>query len=447
MMWKPVLLAACTFGLIAGSAWAEPSLELEDNQFSVSEGFTDDMAARVKADMGKVDQNELEFYVENLKNEDLAKLCAACPGIKMLTIKNCKELTSIAPLAGLKSLRKLLAEIPSVKDLTPLAGLVNMEQMDIKGELVGPDLKWMSGMTRLKSLMIREAKALTSFEGIPAAKNLSSIVLTRAVPASLEPLLALSELTSLDLSYCTITDLSPLARFPKLNELSLYGAKLKDFSPLAGCAQLRKLTYYAVEGADFSTLGQLKQLQMLKGGLTKLDDISWLAGLPDLKKFDVFAEYVKDYSPLARTKVADFQIWNMHEAVDLKTLSGAVTLKNFKLWMQKDVVGFAGLAPLVNMENLIIDRVTGKDGPIDLSFIRNMKHLKTLQLNKCAVTNIEALASCTALEKLTMTEVSGVSSLKSLKKLAGLKTLTVSKGAFPAPELTGFAATVRITQR
>ena len=447
MMWKSFLLAACAFGFAAGAACAEPSVSLSGSRFTVDEGFTDAVASKIKEDMGKVDQKNLKFYLKKFKNDDLAKLCSAYPEIRVLEIRNSSELTSIAPVAGLKNLVEIQIDADGVKDLTPLAGLVNMENIDVKSSLAGPDLKWMSGMSKLKSVTIRAGKGLTSFEGIPSVPNLSRITLSGASPASLEPLQALSNVTRLDLSYCTIADLTPLTKLAKMNDLNLYGAKLKDFSPLAGCPALRSLMYYAVEGADFSTLGKLKQIQTLKGGLTKLDDISWVAELPELRNFDVFAEYIKDYSPLAKTKVTDFQIWNMHEPVDLKTLSGAVSLKKLKLWMLKDAVGFEGLGSLVNMEELILDTVAGKDAPVDMSFVKNMAQLKDLQLNKCEVANLNALASCAALEGVTLTEVKGVDNLNMLKKLAGLKSLTVTKGAFPDAELTGFAGSVSINQQ
>ena len=432
---------------------AAPTLKLTRNTFEIAEAVDADILAQIKAGIGKVDQGKLGFSLSKIKDDDLAALCAAYPATTDLSIRDSAGLTSIAPVAGLKGLTSMRLEgSHKVADLTPLAGLTGMQSLDLTGSEFAPDLKWMSAMTKLTRVTVKgynASKKITSFEGIPSLPALKSVNLGNTTPADLTPLVsALPALETLDLSYCVIKDLSPLAKLARLKELNLYGAEVKDFSPLAGAAALRKLTYYAVTGADFSTLGKLTQVENLQGGLTKLADISWVADLPNLREFRVFAEYIKDYTPLAKTKVEHFTIWNMRETVDLTQLSGATSFSYLKLWGLKKATGFEGLATLVNIKELTIDDVNQKEGiPVDMSFVKTLANVEKLTLTSSNVINFDAVAACVKLTSVDLNKSIGITSLAALKKLPALKTLTVAKDAFPAAELEGFDAKVRITQR
>lgn len=432
---------------------ADPSVKLNRNTFEIAEAVNDAILAQVKVDIGKTTPSKLGFSLSKIKDDDLAALCSAYPGMVELSIRNSAELTSLAPLAGLKGLSSMKLEGGNkVADLTPLAGLTAMQSLELSGGELGPDLKWMSAMTKLTRISIRglsTSKKITSFEGIPSLPSLKTITLAAAAPEDLTPLVtAFPALEKLDLSYCTIKDLAPLVKLARLQELTLYGAEVKDFSPLAGIPTLKTLTYYATTGSDFSTLGKLTQVESLQGGLTKLADISWVADLPNLRELRVFAEYIKDYTPLAKTKVEHLTIWNMKEPVDLTQLSGATSFTYLKVWGLKKTTGFEGLGALVNLKELIIDDVNQKDGiPVDMSFAKSLVNVEKLNLTACNVVNFDAVATCVKLTSVDLNKSIGITSLAALKKLPALKTVTVTKDVFPAAELEGFEAKVRIIQR
>ena len=492
-----ILLIVMLLSFVSSTVYAAPTVKRSKDVFIIEEAVNDDILAKIKAEMGQVDQQYLSFALKKITNDDLAKLCAAYPGIDGLTIENSKDLTSIAPVAGLKGLRGIKLGDTKVADLSPLAGLTEMQVLELSGKELGPDLKWMSGMTKLTNIGISAGKALVSFEGIPQLPKLQRIKLNSAAPADLTPLLALPALTSIDFNGCTIKDLSPLAKLPNLTDLNLYGVTVSDFGPLSEAPHLKKLTYYATKGADYSTLGKLTQIENLQGGLSNLADIAWVADLQKLKEFRVFAENIEDYTPLAKTNVEKFTIWSMKKPTNLTQLSDVVSLKYLKLWGLKDTTGFEGLATLVNLEEFIIDDVNQKEGSVDLSFIKGLTKVKTLSLRGATLTNVDGLVSLSALKKLDAKElnaregdpaldlsfvgklgalesldlgkshvsafeavtdakaltsvnlagVSGITSLAPLKALPKLKNLTVSKDVFPAAELSGFAETVTINQR
>ena len=499
MYGKSLLFSLCAVGLMATPLLAAPQAKLNGSNFVIAEGVDDNVLSQIKADMGKVKSPaELGFALSKVKDEDLARLCQAYPDMHALSVTGSKELTSLAPLAGLKKLEalgldvgvadlsplagltgiktlkiadksatdiaplaklvnvlKLDLNLENVADFSPLAGMTKLETINVQGKSMGPDLKWMSGMTHLRRVSVTgysfgapNEKKLVSIEGLPSLPNLKDATISGAAPADLSPLVqAFPNLTRLSLSYCAVGDLAPLAHLAKLADLNLYGAHVKDFSPLAACPSLAKLTYYATKDCDYSTLGKLTQVRELKGGLTALNDISWAAGLKNLKSFDVFAEQVKDYSPLAQSGVEHFQIWKMRVPQNLASLASVKTLKNLKLWTLDDLSGEAALAGLTNLETLTIDEVNVKSGsPIDLGFLSKLSNLKNLTITKTKITNFDAVASCKALETVDLRKVEGIN-MNALKKLPALTHLIVAKNSISDADLQGFDSKVKIDQR
>jgi len=446
---KRIIATLVTLGLVSSTAVAAPSVKFSYNTFTVTEGVNDAVLAQIKADIGKADKAKLSFKLEKITNEDLARFCAAFPDAPELEVSDSKDLDSFAPVASLKNLRGFGMSRTKVADLSPLAGLTQLERLDLTGDAFGPDLKWMSRLAKLEYISLYGGDKLVSFAGIPALPALKRAAFMNAAPADLTPLVtALTGLTELKLNNCTLKDLTPLASLAKLDELNLYGAKVKDFSPLAGCAKLRTLNYYATKDSDYSTLGKLTQVEDLQGGLTDLADIAWVAALPNLKKLRVFAENVTDYTPLAKAKVEHLTIWNMKKNVDLTQLSGATSLTYLKVWsMDKGVSGFDGIGALVNLKELIINTVNKKEGDVDVAFLKTLVNLEKLELYESKILNFDTVASCAKLTDVNLVKSTGITSLAALKKLPALKSLTITKNVFPADELEGFDPKVKITQR
>ena len=490
---KNILCTMLALGLSVSAAYAAPSVNRSGSSVIVKESLTDEGLSQAREIAGSI--KTPEFKLEGVKDADLAKFCQAFPNASRLSVKG--GLTSIAPVAGLKNLTYFELEANNVTDMSPLAKLTQLTRISLKSEKMGPDLKWMTGLTALREIEINAGSALTSFEGFPALKGDPRVALNGASPADLSPLKSLGS-SKLELRYCTIQDLSPLASMPNLRELSLYGATVKDFSPLAKCAKLKQLSYYAVKDADFSTLAALKQVTELDGGLTKLDNIAFVAELPALREFDMFAEYVTDYSPLGASKVEKLQIWNMRAPdCDLSGVAKAKTLKDLRLWGVNGATNSAALANLTELQKftiassynekkgdpfdmaaakgwgklkemsisgtkvvnsgemagctsltkLTLIRVNKEGEPFSLAGVAKMPGLKSITINDSQIANFEALADCTELTTFEMKKAAGVTSLAPLKSLPNLKRVVVSKGAFPEAELGGFAQTVKVEQR
>lgn len=496
MSLKSLLCALLAIGLSFSAAYAEPSVKRSGSNITVNEALTDDGISQIKDFASQI--KTPTFRLDNIKDADLAKFCKAFPNAEKIKIEGNEEgLTSIAPVAGLKNLTSFELEAEAVKDLSPLAGLTKLTELDVTCPNMGPDLKWMSGLTALKKANVFGGSSLTSLEGFPALQGNPRVTIGGATVADLTPIQNLPN-TRIELLECTVQDLSPLAKMPNLTDLSLYGSTVKDFSPLANCAKLKSLSYYAVKGADFSTLKTLKQVTELKGGLTDLADISFVAELPALRTFDVFAEYVTDYSPLGSSKIEKLQIWNMNAPCDLSGVGKAKTLKDLKLWSVDDATNSAALAGLTELEKfhitsnynknsgqpfdmasakgwgklkemnitdtkivntkdnmgfltslqrLTLNEVNKEGEPFSLAGLGKLTNLESVTINKSQVSDFEGLSGCTGLVYIEMKNTTGVTSLAPLKALPNLKRVVVSKGAFPDSELSGFPETVKIDQR
>ena len=373
------LLILCLGGQMA---WAAPSVKRSGSTFTITEGVTEEVMAAIAKDIGQTKAEFLEFKLEKFtQNDDLAKICAAYPEMAILQIKSSQGITSIEPVGALS----------------------------------------------------------------------------------------------------------------KLNKVVFSDVGVQDFSPLSNCPELREFQHvnYDKGKVDFTTLGKVTQLTKIWVLLHDNEDISWLAGLSNLQRLLLFGGNVVDYSPLAKLPLEILHLDGAKKPVgDLGFLSGISSLETLDISNSRGVSNFAALKGLVNLTKLRLNLVNvgggeafdfavmaqmaelnylylqrtpvastkgaenlpdleyvalfglGEEGkPIDLSFLGGHADLETVLLRGSVVSNFESIAACKQIEEVGLEEVQGVSNLESLKKLPELTKLSVSKGAFPEAELTGFANT------
>ena len=158
----------------------------------------------------------------------------------------------------------------SVSDLSPLAGLTNLERLGLWQNSV-EDLSPLAGLTKLTELYL----------GINSVKDLS-------------PLAELTNLESLFLDSNGILNLSPLAGLIKLTRLSLSGNSIKDLSPLTG---LTNLKWMSLAWNSISDLAPLVANTGLGSGDTvdvrgnPLSHLSIHTHIPTLQSREVIVEF------------------------------------------------------------------------------------------------------------------------------------------------------------
>jgi pentatricopeptide repeat protein len=191
--------------------------------------------------------------------------------LQTLNLKHCKNLSDLSPLAGLSQLQTLdlsgdFRTYINISDLSPLAGLTQLQTLDLSGCKYLSDLSPLTGLTHLQTL------------NLSSCKNLSD----------LSPLTGLTQLQTLNLGYCgSLSDLSPLAGLTQLQTLNLSSCKnLSDLSPLAGLTQLQTLNLsYCQRIVLISTLGAPSALYSLEiRNSPNIRDFHHLSKLPQLKE-------------------------------------------------------------------------------------------------------------------------------------------------------------------
>ena len=138
-----------------------------------------------------------------------------------LSLRWCKTLTDLSPLAGLSALTSLsIPDGAQVTDLTPLASLTGLTSLTLSGFPELNDLRPLAGLTALTKLNLNSCLRITD----------------------LSPLADLTGLTSLDLSYChQICDIAALTALTALTRLSVASSSLTNITPLAGMTALTSL--------------------------------------------------------------------------------------------------------------------------------------------------------------------------------------------------------------
>jgi internalin A len=141
-----------------------------------------------------------------------------------------KEITDLAPVAGLKNLEKLSFCFTSVTDLSPLCNLNNLTEI------------------------ICESNGIVNLFGIP--KNLIYLNCCGNKIADLSPLANLQHLEYLLAARNEISDLSPLSKLIKLKSLHCNGNPIKTYEPLK-CLKgsLKSLTCTLIKGLTNNLYG------------------------------------------------------------------------------------------------------------------------------------------------------------------------------------------------
>lgn len=145
---------------------------------------------------------------------------------------------SLQGLECAQNLRVLAAHVDGLEDLSPLANLSELEELELNGDVGFPgpaqgliDISPLGGLTKLRQLDLGH----------------NAIV-------DLTPLAGLGELEFLALPGNAITDFSPLAEIPAPRDLILGANPITDISPLTNFSELGSVTFIASEITDLSPL-------------------------------------------------------------------------------------------------------------------------------------------------------------------------------------------------
>ena len=178
---------------------------------------------------------------------------------------NSNSIDSLEFLTNMTQLETLYISVRSV-DLAPLAGLVNLKNMELLGEFRADDLSVFSNLTQMEALLLRRATSQT----LCTAQDLSALS-------------GLTNMRRLVISVSGLDSLTGVENMKNLEELevNMMDATLTNLSPLAGLSKLRTLVL-SVGGNPPGPLS----IEALRG-LSELETVSIAPG-----------QRVEDWSPV-----------------------------------------------------------------------------------------------------------------------------------------------------
>ena len=164
-------------------------------------------------------------------------------------------------LSAMARLTYLEARNTDITDLTGLEGATNLKELELGREDVGDgswqnsnsvsDLSPLAGLTQLEGLNLRQN----------AVKDISALA-------------RLTHLTHLSVEENRVSDVSVLIRLTNLVDLWLDGNQISDISPLAGLTQVTRLGIGVNNISDISAVAGLTNLTFMRMGGNNISDIS-----------------------------------------------------------------------------------------------------------------------------------------------------------------------------
>lgn len=298
------------------------------------------------------------FFCSNLESlegvETLQKL-------SHLEIDYCAHIRNLTPLKDLKSLRKLHIRGSDIQDLSPLAGLDQLESLALVNMPKLRKITTMGSKPLLSDLTIHNCKLVANLKPLLQMESLRACSLHGFKGKQICPVFSLKNMKSLDLSMCTMEDrdLFGVLKLLQLEAVALSGAiNLQHLDNLTALVGLRRLELQCC--VNLTSLTFLKYMN----NLVELDlTCCWHAG-----SLDALAHC----PALEKLSLSAYNFREMNPAI----LERLPQLRELKM------AGWAGLK--------------------DLSCLKSLLHLEQLDIRHCtSLENIDHLAGLTQINNIT----------------------------------------------
>jgi hypothetical protein len=227
--------------------------------------------------------------------------------VRSLTVSATARIADLSFLTQVPNLETLeiTAPLEGGSDLAPIAKSVGLRHFALNGGMSVRSLDIFSGLSRLESLSIRPAHAVSDLSPLAGLTALSALHMSASLVRDLSPLAGLRDMTDLRLTSNSITDLGPLADLTRLRYLDLSGTRVADLRPLAKLTQLQYLDLSGSQIADLTPLAGLIQLRHLSLRHSRIREVGPLAGLMHLNTLDIEGTGVEDLTPLGDARRID----------------------------------------------------------------------------------------------------------------------------------------------
>jgi len=230
---KPTLLIPLTLLLLAPSPAAAEGIFPDKNLETVIR----EILKKKQIDKPKIEEADLKtIYFLDAKGRGIADLTGLekCTNLASITLTD-NQITSVAPLSGLKHCQFLDLAGNQIEDISPLGGMVKLQYLQLERNKVSR-LDGLENLENLRSLYLSDNQ-ISSLAPLASLSRLTSLYVDRNKVADLQPLGSLKWLSSLGLRNNAVTNLAPLQGLTELRYTFLQGNELTDLAPLVEMAQ------------------------------------------------------------------------------------------------------------------------------------------------------------------------------------------------------------------
>ena len=312
--------------------------------------------------------------------------------------ENSNSVSDLSPLAGLTQLEALDFWQNSVSDISALAGLTNLTHLGLVGNNIS-DVSVLTGLTNLESLWL---------DGNPIA--------------DISPLAGLTQLTRLGLDNTSISDISALAGLTNLTWMRMERNNISDLSPLVANTGLGEGDEVHVRGNPLNRASIKTHVPALEGRgvMVEFDDVvAELVDIPDPNLRAAIERNLGKASGAIITTVDMATLLHLEARnANISDLTGleAATNLTFLILDTNAITDISAVSGLTNLESLNLRN----NSISDLSAVSGLTNLESLNLRNNSISDLSAVSGLTNLESLNLRN----NSISDLSAVSGLTNLT-----------------------
>ncbi len=338
--------------------------------------------------------------------------------LKNIDISNSILIGNIQPLSVLSNLEDVNISNTLIDDLNPLRNLNKLEILNCSGTPL-TNLEALRYVSSLEEINL-SSTPLNDISLISNLTNLEEANLSNTKVSDFTKLGLLKNLRVLNISGLDITENSGLDSLSELTNLIASNSKIIDLNVIGKLSSLQNLNVDSTNISNLEDLSGLEQLSVLQANNSKISDLSPLLELPELKL--VYC----DNSMVSKQEAQSFIDKKPDCMVIYNTAELAGWWNNLSAEWHK--IAYAGMElsnPITKEQLHQIISVKNVDQSnntkiSDLSPLRMLYHLETLNVEGCSIESIEPLKSLKSLNTLNINNTN-VSSLQPLSNISNLQ--------------------------
>lgn len=305
------------------------------------------------------------------------------------------DITDIADFVYLTKLESLDLSGNSIRDLTPLQGLIQLKDLALKDNGVS-SIAALGDLVNLTYLDLR-GNAVKDLTPISNMEGITELYLDDNSPMTLSPLTYLSELTTLSLKNCSLkdADLEYLKGLSNLRSLTLDGCDQITGTALLALQQSLPDCTISAPDVVMSVKWNGTEYGVESTSITAtncgIDDISMLKAFDKLEFLDLSSNHISDASALSELKTLKELSLAGNRLTTARDLQGLTNLTVLDISDNADITLTGYLSGLTKLEYL---NIADNEGITDVSPLYGLSNLRQLDVSGTGLTWAQVETLC-----------------------------------------------------